>query len=919
MATDTPRRAPGPHERAGDAARTGILRYWHGVEMFSTGPAPRPGADGRVVEVEAGTTMPWSPAAGAARETLGEERVWRHAVYCGLFSLEEAYGALGRVFPPTDDDIFGVRASGEAALAAFVVDEDGFPVDGGHVLSECAWAIGRVLAGAADDAADGFAGAQAELGTLIAECGDGPLGAGDLHAVAEAVHALTGVAGHIDLAGVRVRTFHVDRATTSPGDGVLLNSFIADDLRRVAAAVGRGDYGHALWRYLAPDDEVDRDTRCDVEADRVQVSAALAPARIPAGRWPAPTGEPLATGQQLAVNEALHTLGHGGGILAVNGPPGTGKTTMLRDLIAAIVVDRATRLADLDRAEDVFAGALPWGRASSERRVWAVRPHLVGAEIVLACATNAAAENVTTEIPGVGAIGEEWLGEADHLSSLATLVLRAWHESAARAGTRVDIVPPRAWGLVAACLGSRQKGADFTGAFWWGRLPSQRRGARDGSQMRMPVGDGAGVAAQGLHRTLRAAVARGEGATPTWADAVATFRAAREAVESGRDAAAASRPDEDAWWADRTRRLRETPWVNAGWNACRTRLFLAALGLHRALMEHAAKPLAHNLRAAVDIISGRTPAGLDREAARAAWQTLFLVVPVVSTTFASLPRLFAHLGREDLGWLLIDEAGQAAPQQAVGAIWRARRAVVVGDPRQLEPIVSLPVATQEGLRTRRGVAARWVPSRTSVQRLADRVSRTGTYDGHGDGALWVGSPLTLHRRCEEPMFGIVNAMAYGGRMVNGTPSRDASPLPPSGWLDVVAGGPAEGHWVPAEGTRLDGVLAYLDHRGHDLSQVLVVSPFRDVARALRVHARRWPGVSAGTVHTAQGREADVVIVVLGGEPGRDGAVRWATRRPNLLNVAVSRARRRLWVIGDRDLWRRHPHAREIAARLPVKR
>ena len=99
----------------------------------------------------------------------------------------------------------------------------------------------------------------------------------------------------------------------------------------------------------------------------------------------------------------------------------------------------------------------------------------------------------------------------------------------------------------------------------------------------------------------------------------------------------------------------------------------------------------------------------------------------------------------------------------------------------------------------------------------------------------------------------------------------------------------------------------------------MVSPFRDVARALRVHARRWPGVTAGTVHTAQGREADVVIVVLGGERGREGAVRWATRRPNLLNVAVSRARRRLWVIGDRDLWRRHPHAREMAARLPTKR
>ncbi|WP_169811707.1 ATP-binding domain-containing protein [Nocardia sienata] len=97
---------------------------------------------------------------------------------------------------------------------------------------------------------------------------------------------------------------------------------------------------------------------------------------------------------------------------------------------------------------------------------------------------------------------------------------------------------------------------------------------------------------------------------------------------------------------------------------------------------------------------------------------------------------------------------------------------------------------------------------------------------------------------------------------------------------------------------------------------MVISLFRDVAREISRRGRAYPGLTAGTIHTAQGKQADVVILVLGGDPARPGARRWAASKPNLLNVAVSRAKRRLYVIGDFRSWSRERYFGTMARHLP---
>lgn len=55
-----------------------------------------------------------------------------------------------------------------------------------------------------------------------------------------------------------------------------------------------------------------------------------------------------------------------------------------------------------------------------------------------------------------------------------------------------------------------------------------------------------------------------------------------------------------------------------------------------------------------------------------------------------MERFLKHIGKEELGTLIIDEAGQATPYSALGVLWRAKKAIIVGDPLHVEPVVTVP-------------------------------------------------------------------------------------------------------------------------------------------------------------------------------------------------------------------------------------
>ncbi|MBS2545249.1 ATP-binding protein [Catenulispora sp. NL8] len=1089
------------------------------MEFFSPPSIRVKPSDDGVFVLQHNRVPPWHPQHPVHRDEefkLRKGCTWQHTVFGGVFALERMRDAVVDVFG--DDPRYrDERLSGRTALFALTVTATGRVVKDSAVLSTCAWAVGRTLKlGPQDpkwlDDTD-WRLAQAEFGEAVrslagptvptigqagakklispdeettpepgatdgtsGEAGDHdsdspvpgdrgrPLTAADLLTLRTTLARQLGVEQALDPASVWVVSRQVPTKAAEGSGNDFLNSFILNDLARAAEALDAGSASAPLTAYLCPGDAIDTVSRIDVRERPDAVLAATEPTRTPAGRWVSKTAHPLVLSQQFAVNRILgpETADSQVPVFAVNGPPGTGKTTMLRDVIAGLVVHRAERLAELSRPEAGFVGGLSWSTENWRKTVRPLKPELTGFEMVVACANNGAAKNITHEFPGPTGIDDSWWDAArdvDFFADAASIAL----------GLEQSKPDGRAWAALAGALGAMKYRKAFVQRIWWGVTAEEERSAA--REERDPERSGAGLA------DILTAHNRG-GEPVDWPAAVARFRAAKAAVDalatlrqaaadagremadlaltikaltesandlrrrthradtereeaesalsdatSAGETARQARAEHATWqpkfwvvlstwgragreWSERDRtlaaavdtadaacavvrhavddavgrsnrlhrQLTETtdqltaatrqldrvqdkqkqalsawpgyvptsevladdaqremlaPWSDQQITEARTRLFLEALRLHKAFILANGRVMRQNLYAAFDVINGTVPENVDHEAAKAAWQSLFLAVPVVSTTFASAGRLFSHLGPEDLGWVFIDEAGQAAPQNACGALLRARRAVIVGDPLQLEPVVTLPHTVQQALREHFAVDEQWLPGWTSVQAVADRLAPHGTWldvpgpDGTTD-RTWVGAPLRVHRRCDDPMFTISNTIAYGGTlMVNGKPPVQPAhdpytALPSSRWEHVEAPD-ATGTWIPAEGEHARRIVDRLLAQGVDPAQIKVISPFRDVVDGLKGLKLNLPGGEAvGTIHTMQGKEADIVLLVLGSDPRKPGQRGWAAAKPNLLNVAASRAKRRLYVIGNRDLWKNERYFAELARRLETR-
>ena len=257
--------------------------------------------------------------------------------------------------------------------------------------------------------------------------------------------------------------------------------------------------------------------------------------------------------------------------------------------------------------------------------------------------------------------------------------------------------------------------------------------------------------------------------------------------------------------------------------------------------------------------------------------------------------------------LLIDEASQCDIASALPLLYRARHVVVIGDPMQLQHISNLSARQDHELLGKHGLLddySAWAYSARSLFDLATSVCRTEDV-----------VELREHHRSHADIIEFSNGVFYGGRLRVAT-NHDRLRLPGRHepavrWVDVhgptvrPAGGGAVNEAEAQAAVKEIERLVAQGYRG----SIGIVSPFRAQAGRIRalVHesgglVARNPGldVLSDTVHKFQGDERDVMIFSPAVSFGvSEGAIGFLRRNPNLFNVAITRARAALIVVGNR--------------------
>ncbi|NEP50681.1 MAG: DNA/RNA helicase, partial [Moorea sp. SIO3C2] len=285
---------------------------------------------------------------------------------------------------------------------------------------------------------------------------------------------------------------------------------------------------------------------------------------------------------------------------------------------------------------------------------------------------------------------------------------------------------------------------------------------------------------------------------------------------------------------------------------------------------------------------------------------LSLVFPVITSSLLSIRNMLPWVS-ECVDRTIVDEAGMIPLHQTFPLLVRSRKAIIVGDPLQIEPVITLSDQRRDDYRQiaflDKGLKEidyhRYSPeeeySATTYHRAA---GASGEDNDQGQGIC-----LKEHYRCQPSIIEYCDAIAGYELEVKTAP---VDSLLESNLVAYHVEGTISNNVNQEEVTAVREIIQHLLKQGYSLEDIGVISPFRAQADALEEDIKekfplnkKYVEKSVGTIHKFQGSEKRVIILSTKVcQPQDKHRVNWINKRPNLLNVAVSRAKEVFILVGN---------------------
>lgn len=284
---------------------------------------------------------------------------------------------------------------------------------------------------------------------------------------------------------------------------------------------------------------------------------------------------------------------------------------------------------------------------------------------------------------------------------------------------------------------------------------------------------------------------------------------------------------------------------------------------------------------------------------------LFNEARVVSSTL--IGSAYRIMDRRRFSTLFIDEAAQALEPACWAAILRADRVVMGGDHQQLPPTVKSLEAARGGL------------ADTLMQKIVGLHPQCVTL-------------LDTQYRMNSAIMAFPSRWFYGGKLTAAPDAADrqVSPLDtPLTWIDTSLLDTEERESHSASRSNADEARLVI-HTLRDYIEMIspqkveseridfgIITPYRGQARLLRrllkmqYYFRKLKRhITVGTVDGFQGQERDVIVISLvrANADGQIGFLRDLRR----MNVAITRARMKLIIVGNAETLSRHHFYRALA-------